>query len=156
MANILITFASMSGNTEGIADIIKEQLEQEQHEVEVKEMEELFPGDIDEYEGILVGSYTWGEGDLPFEAEEFYDELEESDLTGKKAAAFGSGDTAYPDFCEAVNTFEDQLKSSGAEVVQEGIKIELSPSSDDEIEQIKAFAKNFSEKILIKPKSFLN
>lgn len=148
MANILIAYASMSGNTEQIADIIKEEMEKENHTLTVKEMEEIFPGDLDGYEGILVGSYTWGDGELPFEAEELYEELEQTDLSGIKAASFGSGDTSYPDFCEAVHTFEDQLKSAGADVVQNGLKIELNPDSDEEINEIKEFASHFSSSLL--------
>ena len=73
----------------------------------------------------------WG---LPFEAEDFHEDLENIDLSGKKVAVFGSGDTAYELFCEAVTIFEERLVERGAELVQEGLKIELAPEDEEDVE----------------------
>ncbi|CAI8981669.1 MULTISPECIES: flavodoxin domain-containing protein [Bacillus] len=93
MAEILIAFASMSGNTESIADLIKVSLDAFNHEVELKEMEGMDAEELLEYDGIILGSYTWGDRELPFEAEDFHDDLEGIDLAGKKVAVFGSGES---------------------------------------------------------------
>ena len=75
-----------------------------------------------------------GDGELPFEAEDFHEDLENIDLSGKKVAVFGSGDTAYELFCEAVTIFEERLVERGAELVQEGLKIELAPEDEEDVE----------------------
>jgi flavodoxin I len=147
MANILIAYASMSGNTEDIANILKNTLNTFPHDVAMKELEEITPEELADYDGILIGCYTWGDGDLPYEAEDFYDDLEGFDLSGKKAAVFGSGDTDYPKFCEAVRIFEERLVECGAEIAQEGLKIELSPETDEDVEKCKDFAVFFAERL---------
>jgi flavodoxin I len=62
-----------------------------------------------QYDGILLGSYTWGDGELPFEAEDFYDQFDDLDLNGKVVGCFGSGDHAYPHFCAAVDIFQQKV-----------------------------------------------
>ncbi|QHE53571.1 flavodoxin [Pontibacillus sp. HMF3514] len=148
MANILIAFASMSGNTEEVADHLKDELEKQDHKVTLEEMDELNPTDLQDYDAVLLGSYTWGDGDLPYEVEEFYEEMEDVDLTGVPAAAFGSGDTNYPKFCEAVHTFEERLQECGAKVLQDGFKIEMALNTDEDYERCTAFAIEFSSKLI--------
>ena len=109
----------MSGNTESIADLIKVSLDAFDHEVVLQEMEGMDAEELLAYDGIILG----GDGELPFEAEDFHDDLENIDLAGKKVAVFGSGDTAYELFCEAVTIFEERLVERGAELVQEGLKM---------------------------------
>jgi flavodoxin I len=62
MTKILIGFASMSGNTEDLADLLKSHLEPK-HEVELQELEDIEPSSLSEYGGVLIGSYTWNDGD---------------------------------------------------------------------------------------------
>ncbi|MDR4369520.1 flavodoxin domain-containing protein, partial [Bacillus cereus] len=79
--------------------------------------------------------YKWGDGKLPFAAEDFHEDLENIDLAGTKVAVFGSGDTAYELVCEAVAIFEERLVARGAELVKEGMKIELSPEDEENVEK---------------------
>jgi flavodoxin I len=51
----------------------------------------------------LLGAYTWGDGELPDDFLDFYDEMDRIQLIGKKAAVFGSCDSAYPKFGAAVD-----------------------------------------------------
>ena len=146
VAKILIAYASMSGNTESIADLIKVSLDAFDHEVVLQEMEGMDAEELLAYDGIILGSYTWGDGELPFEAVDFHDDLENIDLAGKKVAVFGSGDTAYELFCEAVTIFEERLVERGAELVQEGLKIELAPEDEEDVEKCSNFAIAFAEK----------
>lgn len=150
MSKIIMVFASMSGNTEDIADLIVRKLRDKGFEVDQEEMEEYDPEQLVEYDGIILGSYTWGDGDLPYEAEDFYEALNDVDLTGKPAAVFGSGDTVYPEFCEAVHTFERQLTECGAELVTKGLKIEFIPESEEDFAECERFAEEFAEKLKVK------
>ncbi|KAA6453061.1 flavodoxin [Bacillus swezeyi] len=143
MSKALIAFASMSGNTEDIAMIIKDVLTEHSFEVSCQEMDDVNIDSLSEFDYILIGTYTWGDGDLPYEAETFYEEVSSMDLKGKKAACFGSGDYAYPQFCEAVNTFYSMLEHTGADLFAETLKVELAPETDEDIECCKEFAASF-------------
>lgn len=67
----LIAFASMSGNTEDMAAILKQTLEGKGIETEMMEFDDTSAEDLSSYDYVMIGSYTWGDGDLPYEAEDF-------------------------------------------------------------------------------------
>lgn len=54
MAKILIAYASMSGNTESIADLIKVSLDAFDHEVVLQEMEGMDAEELLAYDGIIL------------------------------------------------------------------------------------------------------
>ncbi|WP_100333567.1 flavodoxin [Bacillus alkalisoli] len=146
-AKILIAYASMSGNTEEIADLIKSSLEINPIDIEIKEIEHMNAEELLQYDGIILGSYTWGDGELPYETEDFYEGLLDVDLTDKVVAVFGSGDTAYPKFCAAVDLLEERLQLQGASLAVEGLRIEFTPDTDEEVESCANFAVMFAEKL---------
>ncbi|MCG3024108.1 flavodoxin domain-containing protein, partial [Escherichia coli] len=74
MNKVLLAYASMSGNTEAIADVIEEVLVEEKLTVNRLEVFDLTPEDIRDFDYIILGSYTWGDGELPDEFLDFYDE----------------------------------------------------------------------------------
>jgi flavodoxin I len=78
-----------------------------------------------DYDILLLGSSTWNDGDLQSDFVDFEREMENLDLCGKKAAVFGSGSSRYPFFCEAVQILESRLKSSGAMMIQAGLKADI-------------------------------
>jgi flavodoxin I len=146
MSNILIVYASMTGNTEQVATILKETIEEAGLRVEMKDSLQVSKEDFTEYEGILIGAYTWGDGDLPDELIDVYEDMLTLDLTGKLAASFGTGDTAYGDtYCLAVKIIEEGLKSTGATIALEGLEVENYPEGEDE-EACKQFAADFAKK----------
>ncbi|MDF2645699.1 MAG: flavodoxin [Paenibacillus sp.] len=143
MSKIIIVFASMTGNTEEMADAIAEGLKEEGIEPVVKNVIDTNAEEITHYDGILLGSYTWGDGDLADDFLDFYDEMDDIQLDGKKAAVFGSCDSSYSEYGAAVDTLVTKLKELGAEVTLEGLKIELSPSKDD-----KALCRQFGKQFV--------
>ncbi|EPE61431.1 flavodoxin [Exiguobacterium sp. S17] len=146
---LLIGYVSMSGNTEDIAKLLKDTCEQMGHEVIIAELDGLSVTELRDYDGVLLGAYTWGDGDLPYEAEDFVDDLETTTLSGLPCAAFGSGDTDYPKYCAAVDTIEAALLASGGNIITPGLKIEFDPHTDEQKEACIAFAKAFVSPLLI-------
>ena len=132
--NTIIVFASMSGNTELMAHTIASELTKAGDQVTVKDAFEADAEELKSYERILVGSYTWGDGDLSDEITGFYDELATIDLTGKMAAAFGSGDTSYEHFARAVDILGEALKTQGCEILIKGLKVDSWSEDEEEIE----------------------
>jgi len=96
---------------------------------------------------VLLGAYTWGDGELPDEALDFYEEMDELDLTAVKSAVFGSGDTGYAIYCGAVDLFVEKLKERGAVILQDSLKIEYGPSAAEK-EACRQFGRQFIEACL--------
>ena len=144
MATFIMVYTSMTGNTEMMANAIAEGIREAGHEIKQLDSYDAHASDVLPYDGILVGTFTWGSGDLPDEMLDFYGELFKVDLTGKKAVVFGSYDSLYGDDGMAVDTMIETLRKRGANVVADGFKIELTPSPE-QLEECKGFGKWFTE-----------
>ena len=143
--NCLIVYASMTGNTEEIAAIIGEGILDGDVKTVVKDILEVDAKELEMYDGILLGAYTWGDGDLPDEFLDFYEEMNTLNLTGKRAAVFGSCDSSYEHRGGAVDHLMEKLRELGADIVLDELKIDLSPSKEEQ-EQCIQFGRSFVEK----------
>lgn len=144
MTQVLVVYASLTGNTEEMAELIVQGIRETGGEAVLKSVTECSAFEIKEYEGVLLGAYTWGDGELPDESLDFYDELDELDLTAVKSAVFGSGDMGYAIYCGAVDVIEEKLKKRGAEIVQDSLKIEYGPNAAEK-EACRQFGRQFIE-----------
>ena len=72
-----------------------------------------------EAEALLLGSSTWGCGELQDDWYGGLDLLGNVDLTGKKVAVFGCGDSVgFPDtFCDALAILAEKAVERGAELI---------------------------------------
>jgi len=104
--NIGIFYGSNSGNTKYIAEQIAKKLEVEAKDISKSSIEDLLEKDI-----LILGTSTWGQGDLQDDWDEFLPQLEEANLNGKTVALFGLGDQEmYPDeFVDGLKILEDAL-----------------------------------------------
>lgn len=112
MAKTGIFYGSTTGNTETVAEKIKELLDDADLIVIAEDTIDY----MKDYENIILGTSTWGLGELQDDWELVIDKLPGIDLTGKKVAFFGTGDQiAYPDtFVNAMATLHEALKNSNA------------------------------------------
>ncbi len=116
MALVKIVYASMTGNTEEISEILEEQFQEAGVEVEREECSEV---DVD-----------------------FFDELTEKDLAGKPFGVVGSGDREYGEFfCKSAHDFVGAFEKAGAKKVAETVEIENNAEEED-IEMLKTFVKS--------------
>lgn len=134
MKRILILYASSTGNTEEIASLLLKSIDRQKFDVVLKnlEMEEIEASQLLHYDGILFGTYTYDDGDLPFETEIFCDSLAAIDLRGRTIGLFGSGDTAYSLFCQAVDTMETVFENANGRVLDTSVKIDLEPNEPED------------------------
>lgn len=144
MSSVIIVFASMTGNTEEMAGLVAEGVRAAGIEPVLKSVIDANASELEQYDGILLGAYTWGDGDLPDEFLDFYEEMDNVVLTGRKAAVFGSADSSYSRYGAAVDTLIAKLKQQGAELVQEGLKVELNPSGGEK-EACRSFGQKLAE-----------
>lgn len=126
---ILVLYATYSGGTQTAADIVATVLKTNTgSQVYVKTPTEIAPTDLANYDIVVVGSPSWDyEGKTGMPHQDFISFMEQSksvDLTGKKAAIFGLGDSTYEHFCGAVGHLEDWLKGLKAQLCIESLKID--------------------------------
>jgi len=148
MSKILMVYASQTGNTELMAEAMVDFLTAESNEVITKtfDFDWVEPEELLEYDAILIGTHTWDDGEMPYEVEDFYEEVEEVDITGKLFGVFGSGDSFYDIFGGAIDLIADRLENLGADVLKERLKVDLEPDQED-IERCIRFAKTLSGKL---------
>ncbi|KRN28340.1 hypothetical protein IV38_GL001339 [Lactobacillus selangorensis] len=138
MATAKIVFASMTGNNEEIAEIVQEGLEDAGVDVDVTEISQADASEFEDVDICIIATYTYGEANLPDEAQDFFEDLQTVDLTGKVYGCCGSGDTFYDNFCSAVDDFSKVFADNGAIQGAPNVKIDLAPETED-IEKLDQF-----------------
>lgn len=129
----------MTGNTEEISEILENTVQDAGFEVEREECSEVDVDFFDDADACVIATYTYGDGELPFEFEDFFDELEDKDLSGKIFGVVGSGDREYGDlFCKSAHDFVEALEKAGAKKVAETVEIENN-AEDEDVEALKKF-----------------
>ena len=147
MAHVMIVYASLTGNTRAGAEIVADSFKELGVDVDLIQSYDADPYDFEDADICIVGTYTYGtDADLPDEIVDFYEELEEIDLTGKISGVFGSGDTFYVGkYCLCVDDFEEQFEKTGATKGSEGVKYNLDPNQDAK-NDLQNFAKELLDK----------
>ncbi|MBF8418486.1 flavodoxin [Heyndrickxia coagulans] len=138
----IIVYSTMTGTTEFMAEQIAVALTEAGYAVDIAESTNTSTHELAGYDLILIGANTWDEGDLWDEMIDFYEELPGVDLTGKKGAVFGAGDSFYEHFATAVDTMEEALKKQGCELLLDGLKVDVVPD-----EEIETACKDFARKL---------
>ena len=146
MAKALIIYGSTTGNTESVAETAARTLRAKGLKTSVKDVTEASLDDLNQgHDLILFGSSTWGDDDIEMQEDfaEFMETMEGVDLSGKKMAVFGCGDSTYTHFCGAVDYIQRKVEDLGAEVLIPGLKIDGDPS--DAREEIEEWAESLAE-----------
>jgi flavodoxin I len=117
MAKIGIFFGSSTGNTEEVAQQLQETLGGDADTP--RSVAGVTADELTRYEALILGTSTWGEGDLQDDWDDALSTLEATDLSGKKVALFGLGDQeGYPDsFVDGIGTLAASARKAGATVV---------------------------------------
>ena len=121
---INILYGSTTGNAQSVSEKIAEYLIKTGHEVSLDNVLRCEPASLIKYDVIILGCSTWGDGILQDDFVPFEEKMKVLDLSGKKAAVFGSRETAYPQFCKGVDILEDRLEACGAEIIGTSLKID--------------------------------
>ena len=122
MKKTIVIFGSSMGTCQGIAEKIAEKLG-----VEAINVGDLTADVLNENENLLLGTSTWGSGEL----------LDEVGLKGKTVAIFGCGDSNSnaDTFCGGMAELCEAATNAGANVLEgvptEGYTFEDSPAVKD-------------------------
>lgn len=129
MANILLVFWSGTGNTEIMAEKIKEGLEGQGSTVDFKTVDQVEPDDVSSYDKVVFGCPSMGVETLEEDEFEPFFEQVESLLSGKKVALFGSYGWGEGEWMDA---WVERTQATGAQLFDDGLRINSTPSSEEE------------------------
>jgi flavodoxin I len=137
---LAIVYSSKTGNTEEVVHLIRQLFFMKKVDVTLFRIEEFPIMELSNYEAVVIGTYTWGNGEIPHEMIEFYRAFETQDVKKVLTGVIGTGDSDYPKFCGAVDQFKDMLYIQTNLIVT--LKIELTLQMKD-LERCKRFVKIF-------------
>ncbi|PUE65412.1 flavodoxin [Arcobacter caeni] len=110
-----IFYASSTGNSDEVASKISSSL----GEIEVFNLANTKADKINDYDKVILGGSTWGDGELNDDWEDAWADFCKLDLSNKTVALFGLGDQeSYSDeFCSALGAIYKQVVSLKAKVI---------------------------------------
>lgn len=113
MKTTIVIYGSSTGSCQSIAETIASKLG-----VEAVDVANIDDATITSHENLLLGTSTWGAGEMQ---DDWYDgvkTLKSAGLAGKTVALFGCGDSeSYPDtFCGGMKELYDAAVEAGATV----------------------------------------
>ncbi len=114
MKSTVVVYGSTTGTCGDIAQTIASQLG-----VEAIEVSSMTADTIASHEVLILGTSTWGAGELQDDWYDGVETLKAADLSGKTVALFGCGDSSsYCDtFCDGIGIIYEAVKGAGATVV---------------------------------------
>ncbi|WP_337469719.1 flavodoxin FldA [Hallella sp.] len=114
MSKTIVVYGSTTGTCESIAQTIGDQLG-----AEVINVADLTADQLAEADNIVLGTSTWGAGELQDDWYDGVNVVKSANLSGKRVALFGCGDSAsYSDtFCGGMKELYDAAVAAGATVV---------------------------------------
>ncbi|MFT4088592.1 MAG: sulfite reductase subunit alpha [Gordonia sp. (in: high G+C Gram-positive bacteria)] len=121
-AGLLIVYGTQTGNAEMVAEQAKDSAAELGLQAVLADMSDVTAAQVAAAGRLLVVVSTYGEGDMPDNAEDLWEALAADDaprLEGLSYAVFGLGDSAYDGFCQAAKNFDGRLAELGAERVVE-------------------------------------
>ncbi len=113
MKKIGIIYGSTTGTCSTIAENIAEKLGVASSDV--IDVANVSKENFENYDVLLLGSSTWGMGELQDDWYDGVNTLKSADLAGKSVGFFSCGDAdSYPDtFCDAMGLIRQEIESAG-------------------------------------------
>lgn len=127
--NLTILVGTMTGTAEMVAQEVQTALEAVGHAATIRPMDDLDSGAFAGGGMFLICTSTYGQGDVPDNAQEFFASLERDrpDLSAVTYGVVALGDLTYRDtFCEGGIRFDALLTELGARRVGEILKHDAS------------------------------
>jgi len=115
--SLAILFGSQSGNSEDLAAKFAKQAANYGLEGTVHDMDGFDFGSLSGMKRVLIVCSTWGEGEMPDNAEELWQTSTKAPagtLSGVHFSVCALGDTSYEFFCESGKEWDEQFEKLGA------------------------------------------
>ena len=136
-----ILYGTQTGNSQEVAEKLKDDIENIGYEASCADMFDSDPDDIGQYENIYLIVSTWGEGEPPDDSLDYFTKLKEmpdNKLEGKNFAVCGLGDSAYDIFNGFAKDVETEMVRLGCKAITERVDcdIDFEELSDPWIEKL--------------------
>ena len=141
---IAIVYSSKTGNTKELTQRICQLFLKKNVRVSLFRIEQFPVQNLSKFAAVVVGTYTWGNGEIPQEMIELYRAFETQDVKKVMTGIIGTGDSGYPKFCGAVDEFRDMLYFHTNLIVT--LKIEVSLQLKD-IDRCRRFVDIFLDQL---------
>lgn len=114
MKKTLVVYGSSTGTCQSIAEKIGEKLG-----AEVVDVASLTDDQVNGADNLILGTSTWGAGELQDDWYDGVEKLKALDLSGKTVALFGCGDSeSYGDtFCGGMDEIYSAVKDKGVKII---------------------------------------
>jgi sulfite reductase (NADPH) flavoprotein alpha-component len=127
-APLTILFGTESGNAEALAAQARKAAAKLGFAAKAVDMADFSPAQAAATENLLIVASTWGEGDPPQRAIDFYEALMADDaprFEKTRFAVLALGDRAYAQFCEIGRKIDERLAALGGARVADRIECDL-------------------------------
>ena len=128
-----ILYGTQTGNAEGVANDAAAAAKSQGFDVKISGLDEI---ELDEFAGlsyVLIVTSTYGEGEMPDNAELFWEALSSSMAPRLESVSFSVlalGDTSYDGFCQAGKLFDMRLEQLGAQRVTPRVDCDVDFEND--------------------------
>ncbi len=116
MKKYAVIYGSLTGKTADVARRIGALLDVDN--ADILNVKDVSPSMLGKYETLILGTSTWGAGELERDWYDLLDGIESLDLKDKKIAIFGCGDEKMKKtFCNGVGELYQRLGKTGAKFI---------------------------------------
>jgi flavodoxin I len=126
MENITLIYGTITGNTERLARVVRDVLSQNQLSVDLINVKDANVKHLLDSGIFILGCSTWEGGQLQEDFIPFEKKIRKLDLSEKRAAIFGSGDSIFREFGRAVDKLEKTLLHCHAILLIDSLKLDES------------------------------
>ena len=114
---INILFGTQTGNAEDVAENASDILTTNGFTTKLFELDDVGMNELSIMENVLVIISTFGMGEMPNNAQYFWEDINSSDppkLNNLKFSVFALGDSGHHDFCNAGKLIDNKFQELGA------------------------------------------
>lgn len=118
---LTILFGSQTGNAAGLAEKTAKLAANYELAANVIDMDGYDPTNLVGAKRVLIITSTWGEGEMPDNAEDLWQGVSKSSpaLAGVNYSVCAIGDSSYDEYCKAGIDWDDKFSALGATSIQE-------------------------------------
>ena len=116
---LYILWASMSGTAENVANNLNKKAKLKGFDINQLELNQVTMNDLSNMKNVGIVTSTTGEGDLPTNGEDFWDDLKNTDknFQNLRYSVCALGDSSHDIFCGAGKKVDERLEKLGAQKV---------------------------------------